>query len=74
MNDLAWLGRQYRALLIRESYLLDRMLLLSLIGREDGESFAELEHELNGLGTHQSDLARSIALTFEFRFPPGLPN
>ncbi len=74
MNDLAWLGRQYRALLIREGYLLDRMLLLSLIGREEGERFAELEDELHGLASHQSDVARSIAVTFEFRFPPGLPN
>ena len=74
MNDLAWLGRQYRALLIRESYLLDRMLVLSMIGRGDGESFAELEHELNGLARHQSDVARSIGRTFEFRFPAGSPN
>ena len=74
MDHLAWLGRQYRALLIRESYLLDRMLLLSLIERAEGEQYAELEEELRGLGRYQSNLARTIGAVFEFRFPSPFVN
>ena len=74
MDHFAWLGRRYRALLIREGYLLDRMLLLALIGRAEGEQYAEFEDELEALGRYQSNLARTIGAAFEFRFPATSPN
>jgi hypothetical protein len=50
------------------------MLLLALIGRADGEQYAELEDELEALGRYQSNLARTIGAAFEFRFPATAPN
>jgi hypothetical protein len=65
MDHLAWLHRQYRALLVREGELLDGMLALARIDKADGREYAVLKDELLAIGRHQSDLARMIRVPDE---------
>lgn len=70
MDRVAWLHRQYRALLVREGELLDGMLALGRIGKKEGRQYALLEEELAAIGRHQSDLARTMGAESEREDPP----
>ena len=60
MEHLAWLERQYRALVLREGQLPDRMLLLNRVERSRGPLYAALQDELVAISRHQSTVARLI--------------
>jgi hypothetical protein len=60
MEHLAWLDRQYRALVLREGQLLDRMLLLARVGRTRSRLYAALQDELLAISRHQSMVARTM--------------
>jgi hypothetical protein len=60
MEHLAWLDRQYRALVLREGQLLDRMLLLTRVGRGRSRLYVALQDELSAISRHQSMVARTM--------------